>query len=97
VCTGATAVYNCVNPPFAQWRAVYPEVMRSLIAAAGASGAVLAVADDTWMYGRVDGVMTEETPAGPVTDLGVLAGVAGRPGPGRPPPGGRPSGDRPGR
>ena len=72
VCTGATAVYHCVNPPLAQWRAVYPEVMRSLIAAAGATGAVLAVADDTWMYGRVDGMMTEGTPARPVTDLGVL-------------------------
>lgn len=70
VCAGAEAVYNCVNPPFAQWRAVYPEVIRSLIAAA--DGAVLVFADDTWMYGRVRGPMTERTPARPVTDLGVL-------------------------
>ncbi len=72
VCAGATAVCNCVNPPFDQWRAVYPEAIRALVAAAGATNAVLAFADDTWMYGRVDGPMTEETPARPVTELGVF-------------------------
>ncbi|MBB6569433.1 NAD-dependent epimerase/dehydratase family protein [Kribbella sandramycini] len=72
VCDGAAAVYNCVNPPFAQWRAVFPETVRSLVAAAGAADAVLAFADDTWMYGAVDGPMTEETPVRPVSELGVF-------------------------
>ena len=72
VCAGASAVYNCVNPPLTQWRELFPEVIRSLVAAAGAADAVLAFADDTWMYGRVDRPMTEDTPVRPATELGVF-------------------------
>ncbi|WP_370947035.1 NAD-dependent epimerase/dehydratase family protein [Amycolatopsis sp. cg5] len=72
VCAGASVVYNCVNPPFGQWMRVFPEVVRALSAAAGAAGAVLAFADDTWMYGRVDGPMREDTAVRPVTDFGVF-------------------------
>ncbi|GAB3895391.1 NAD-dependent epimerase/dehydratase family protein [Kibdelosporangium lantanae] len=72
VCAGATAVYNCVNPPIPTWLDVFPRVNRALVTAAAATGAVLVFADDTWMYGRVDGPMTEDTPARPVTHLGLL-------------------------
>ena len=41
ICADAEAVYNCVNPPFAQWRTAFPDTQRSLISAAGAAGAVL--------------------------------------------------------
>ncbi|MEJ2871327.1 NAD-dependent epimerase/dehydratase family protein [Actinomycetospora sp. OC33-EN08] len=71
-CAGATAVYHCVNPPFASWRAAFPEATRALLAAAGAAGARLVFADDTWMYGRVDGPMREDTPVRPVSEKGVL-------------------------
>jgi nucleoside-diphosphate-sugar epimerase len=72
VCAGASVVYHCVNPPLPRWRTVFPEVTRSLAAAAGDTGAVLVFADDTWMYGRVSGSMTEDLPARPVSNLGVL-------------------------
>ncbi|HEX4251505.1 MAG TPA: NAD-dependent epimerase/dehydratase family protein [Pseudonocardia sp.] len=72
VCADAVAVYHCVNPPFSDWRSVFPEAHRSLLAAAGAAGAVLMFADDTWMYGHVDGPMTEDLPSRPVSNLGVL-------------------------
>lgn len=72
VCADAVAVYHCVNPPFDGWRRVFPEVNRSLIEAAGAAGATLVFADDTWMYGQVDGPMTEDLPYRPVSNLGVL-------------------------
>lgn len=72
VCAGAAAVYHCVNPPFTQWRAVFPTATRSLLAAAGAAGARLVFADDTWMYGRVDGPMREDTPSNPVAEKAVL-------------------------
>lgn len=72
VCAGATAVYNLVRPPLTDWRTTFPDVTRSLIAAAGAAGAVLAFADDTWMYGKVDRPMTEDMPSRPVSNLGVL-------------------------
>ncbi|MCE7002569.1 NAD-dependent epimerase/dehydratase family protein [Kibdelosporangium philippinense] len=72
VCAGATAVYNCVRPPLPEWLEVYPRVQQSLIRAAGSAGAVLVFADDTWMYGKVDGPMTEDTPSLPVSNLGLL-------------------------
>ncbi|WP_163568501.1 NAD-dependent epimerase/dehydratase family protein [Fodinicola feengrottensis] len=72
VCADAAAVYHCVRPPLPVWRSVYPEVNRSLVTAAGAAGAVLVFADDTWMYGKVDGPMTEDLPSRPVSGLGVM-------------------------
>ncbi|WP_433798516.1 NAD-dependent epimerase/dehydratase family protein [Actinomycetospora sp. CA-084318] len=72
VCVDATAVYHCVNPPFASWRSAFPDATRALLAAAGAAGARLVFADDTWMYGRVDAPMREDTPARPVAEKGVL-------------------------
>jgi nucleoside-diphosphate-sugar epimerase len=72
VCTGATAVYNCVNPPLLEWETVFPSVNEALISAAGAAEAVLVFADDTWMYGKVDGPMTEDLPSRPASRLGAL-------------------------
>jgi nucleoside-diphosphate-sugar epimerase len=72
VCADAAAVYHCVNPPLRAWRAVFPPVTRALIAASGAAGARLVFADDTWMYGRVDAPMCEDTPWAPVAGKGVL-------------------------
>jgi nucleoside-diphosphate-sugar epimerase len=71
-CRDAAAVYHCVNPPFASWRAAFPAATRALLAAAGAASARLVFADDTWMYGRVDGPMREDTTVAPVSGKGVL-------------------------
>jgi nucleoside-diphosphate-sugar epimerase len=72
VCQGAHVVYNCVNPPFTQWHALFPQVMDSLIIAAGSVGATLVFADDTWMYGPASGPLTEEHPQRPAGTLGAL-------------------------
>jgi nucleoside-diphosphate-sugar epimerase len=72
ICSGATAVYHCVRPPLPEWLELYPRVQESLIRAAGAAGAVLVFADDTWMYGKVDRPMTEDMPYRPVAGLGVM-------------------------
>jgi nucleoside-diphosphate-sugar epimerase len=71
-CSGAAVVYNCVNPPLAEWREVFPRVMEAVIEGSAAAGAKLVFADDTWMYGKVDGPMTEDLPYRPVSDRGVL-------------------------
>jgi len=71
-CRDAVVVYHCVNPPFASWRAAFPAATRALLAAAGAAGARLVFADDTWMYGRVDAPMREDTTVAPVSEKGVL-------------------------
>ena len=71
-CAGAAVVYNCVNPPLARWRELFPAAVDGVLAGASAAGAVLVFADDTWMYGRVTGPMTEDTPVRPVSGKGVL-------------------------
>ncbi len=71
-CRDAVAVYHCVMPVFARWTSEFPVVTDALVDAASRAGARLVYADDTWMYGRVDGPMTEATPWRPVSSKGVL-------------------------
>jgi nucleoside-diphosphate-sugar epimerase len=59
---GAAALYNCANPPYTQWERDWPPLNAALIAAAKASGAVLAITGNLYGYGPVDGPMTEQTP-----------------------------------
>ncbi len=87
-CRDAAAVYHCVMPVLARWTGEFPVVTDALVDAASRAGARLVYADDTWMYGRVEGPMTEDTPWRPVGAKGVLrawiaervlsAGAAGR-------------------
>lgn len=72
VCAGSAVVYNCVNPPFLQWRDTFPAAVDGVLAGAAAAGATLVYADNTWMYGSVTAPMTEATPYRPVSNLGVL-------------------------
>ena len=76
VCAGADAVYHCALPPIESWLPTYVDIATSLITAAGKAGARLVYADDTWMYGKVDGPMKEDTPIRPVTYKGVLRALA---------------------
>ncbi len=71
-CRGAVAVYHCVMPVLTRWSTDFPVVTDALVDAASRVGARLVYADDTWMYGRVDGPMTEDTPWRPVSAKGVL-------------------------
>lgn len=59
---GATAIYNCVNPPYHRWATDWPPVAAALLAAAEGSGAVLATVSNLYVYGEVDAAMTETTP-----------------------------------
>lgn len=72
VCRGAAVVHNAVNVPFVRWRADFPRAVDGVLAGAGAADAVMVLADDTWMYGRFDGPVTESQPVRPVSDKGVL-------------------------
>ena len=56
------AIYNCVNPTYSRWEQDWPPVAAALLAAAEASGAVLATVGNLYGYGRVDAPMTEQTP-----------------------------------
>jgi nucleoside-diphosphate-sugar epimerase len=59
---GATAIYNCVNPPYHRWSKEWPPVAAALLAAAESSGAVLATTSNLYGYGPVERPMTEDTP-----------------------------------
>ncbi len=71
-CRGAVALYHCVMPVLARWRSDFPVITDAVVDAASLVGARLVYADDTWMYGRVDGPMTEDLPWRPVSAKGVL-------------------------
>ncbi len=59
---GATALYNCANPPYHRWAADWPPLSRALLTAAERSGAVLVTTANLYGYGPVTGPMAEDTP-----------------------------------
>ncbi len=59
---GAVAVYNCANPSYTRWPTDWPPLADALIRAAESSGAVLATVSNLYVYGPVEGPITERTP-----------------------------------
>ncbi len=72
VCRDAAVVYHCAMPPLPRWVELFPAMMEGVIEGAASAGARVVFADDTWMYGKVDGPMTEDLPHRPVSNKGVL-------------------------
>jgi nucleoside-diphosphate-sugar epimerase len=59
------------------WKHAWPKIMSNVINACKANGTKLVFLDNVYMYGKVDGVMTEETPFNPISKKGeVRAAVA---------------------
>src|ERR1700686_4583225 len=54
------------------WEAGWPVIMRNTIDACKAAGARLVFFDNVYMYGRVEGKMTESTPFNPCSKKGVV-------------------------
>jgi nucleoside-diphosphate-sugar epimerase len=54
------------------WRTLWPPIMRNAIEAAKRAGARLVFFDNVYMYGKVDGAMTEETPFRPCSKKGEI-------------------------
>ena len=48
---GAAAIYNCANPPYHRWPALWPPIASSLLRAAERSGAVLVTMSNLYGYG----------------------------------------------
>lgn len=60
---GASALYNCINPPsYDVWATYWPPVAAAFLEAAESSGAVLVTASCLYGYGPVDGPMVEGMP-----------------------------------
>ncbi|TDE12669.1 NAD-dependent epimerase/dehydratase family protein [Jiangella asiatica] len=69
---GADVIYNCANPRYHRWTQDWPPMAASLLAAAQDNGAVLAILGNLYVYGPVDGPMTEDLP---LATIGVKGGV----------------------
>jgi nucleoside-diphosphate-sugar epimerase len=69
---GAAVIYHAVNVPYPQWQGKLPPILDANIGAAARAEAKLVYADNLYMYGRVHGPMTEETPYNPASRKGAL-------------------------
>jgi len=54
------------------WRNAWPKIMANVISACKASGTRLVFFDNVYMYGKVNGVMTEETAFNPISKKGEI-------------------------
>jgi nucleoside-diphosphate-sugar epimerase len=58
------------------WQAQWPRIMKHVVRACSARGARLVFFDNVYLYGRVDGPMTEDTPVRPASRKGeIRAGI----------------------
>lgn len=71
--TGATVIYNALNPAYSQWVELFPALQAGAMAAAEATGARLVVMDNLYMYGDPNGQpLTETMPNNAHTKKGKL-------------------------
>ena len=76
---GSSVVYLLLGLPYdiRIWRAQWPVIMTNVINACKETGARLIFFDNVYMYGKVNGWMTEETPFNPCSKKGeVRAAIA---------------------
>jgi nucleoside-diphosphate-sugar epimerase len=71
---GSEIVYLCVGLKYDRdiWRALWPRMMRNTIEACKRAGAKLIFFDNVYMYGKVEGPMTEATPFNPCSVKGEI-------------------------
>jgi nucleoside-diphosphate-sugar epimerase len=69
---GAAVVYNCANAPYHRWPQLLPGLFGGILDAAAAAGARLVVGDNVYMYGEVDGPITDDLPVRPTTRKGRI-------------------------
>ncbi len=67
-------VYLCVGLSYDRkvWKELWPKIMKNSIDACKRIGAKLIFLDNVYMYGKVDGKMTEETPYNPCSSKGEI-------------------------
>jgi nucleoside-diphosphate-sugar epimerase len=71
---GSAVAYLVAGLPYrtAVWQAEWPLIMANVIAACRQHSARLVFFDNVYLYGRVDGPMTEETPVNPCSAKGEV-------------------------
>jgi len=77
--SGSKVIYLCAGLVYDAdiWRVQWPVIMQNVINVVKETGARLIFFDNVYMYGLVNGPMTEETPYSPVSEKGkIRAGIA---------------------
>jgi nucleoside-diphosphate-sugar epimerase len=69
---GATVIYQALNPPYHQWAELFPGLQAGALAAAKTNGARYVSIDNLYLYGLVDGAITEDSPIAPSSRKGAL-------------------------
>ncbi len=71
---GCDVAYLCVGLEYkiAVWRKMWPQIMTNVIDACSETNCNLVFFDNVYMYGRVKGPMTEETPYKPSSKKGEV-------------------------
>lgn len=71
---GSGVVHLLVGLPYdlAVWRELWPRIMANTIEASKRAGAKLLFFDNVYMYGKVNGLMTEDTPYNPCSRKGEI-------------------------
>ena len=71
---GSTVAYLCVGLPYrySTWRELWPPIIDNSIEACKKTGTKLIFLDNVYMYGKTEGLMTEETPYDPSSRKGDL-------------------------
>ena len=60
---GAAVVYQCLNPPYTEWRQLFPSLQRGVLNGAAAQGARLVSIENLYAYGPTNGQpLTEDLP-----------------------------------
>jgi nucleoside-diphosphate-sugar epimerase len=71
--TGASVLYQCLNPPYHRWVELFPALQAGVLAAAEVTEAKLVVMENVYMYGRPQGrPLTEDRPYDAHTKKGRL-------------------------
>ena len=77
VCEGAAVVYHCVGLPYPRWPE-FPAIAAGIVEGAAAAGAKLVYGDNLYMYGAVNGAMTEDLPYAATTKKGRIRAAIAR-------------------
>jgi nucleoside-diphosphate-sugar epimerase len=77
---GSSVVYLVIGIQYDHkiWQRDWPVIMRNVIAVCKANGAKLIFFDNIYMYGKVDGVLTEESPYRPSSKKGMVRAEVAR-------------------
>lgn len=71
--SGASAVYQCVNPPYDKWPEQFPTMQNNILNASALVNAKLIIGENLYMYGDTNGkILTEDLPYAATTRKGKV-------------------------